>query len=99
MGTPKSQISWLCEELDEKAAEFLERLLEGDWPYLWIDATYVKVRQAGRIVSVATMIAVAVNTEGKREVIGTTTGSSEAEPFWTAFLRSLARRGCAACGW
>ena len=71
---------------------FLDRPLEGDWPYLRIDATYVKVRQSGRIVSVATIIAVAVNGEGRRQVLGMATGPSEAEPFWTAFLRSLMRR-------
>ena len=92
-GISKSQVSRLCEEIDERVNVFLERPLEGDWPYLWIDATYVKVRQGGRIVSVATIIAVAVNTEGRREVLGMATGPSEAEPFWTAFLRSLTRRG------
>ena len=92
-GISKSQVSRLCEEIDERVNAFLDRPLEGDWPYLWIDATYVKVRQAGRIVSVATIIAVAVNSEGRREVLGMTTGPSEAEPFWTAFLRSLMRRG------
>jgi putative transposase len=92
-GISKSQISRLCEEIDERVDEFLNRPIEGDWPYLWIDATYVKVRQAGRIVSVATIIAVAVNTEGRREVLGLATGPSEAEPFWTEFLRSLMRRG------
>ena len=92
-GISKSQVSRLCEEIDERVNAFLDRPLEGDWPYLWIDATYVKVRQGGRIVSVATIIAVAVNTEGRREVLGMATGPSEAEPFWTAFLRSLTRRG------
>jgi len=92
-GISKSQVSRLCEEIDERVGAFLERPLEGDWPYLWIDATYVKVRQAGRIVSVATIIAVGVNGEGRREVLGMATGPSEAEPFWTAFLRSLTRRG------
>jgi putative transposase len=86
-------VSQLCEEIDERVNAFLDRPLEGDWPYLWIDATYVKVRQAGRIVSVATIIAVAVSSEGRREVLGMATGPSEAEPFWTAFLRSLMRRG------
>ena len=88
-----SRPSWLCEEIDERVGAFLERPPEGDWPYLWIDATYVKVRQAGRILSVATIIAVAVNGEGRREVLGMATGPSEAEPFWTAFLRCLTRRG------
>jgi putative transposase len=92
-GISRSQVSRLCEEIDERVGAFLERPLEGDWPYLWIDATYVKVRQAGRIVSLATIIAVAVNGEGRREVLGMATGPSEAEPFWTAFLRSLTRRG------
>src|SRR6185503_2039592 len=69
-GISKSQVSRLCAEIDERVNAFLERPLEGDWPYLWIDATYLKVRQAGRIVSVATIIAVAVNTEGRREVLG-----------------------------
>ena len=67
--------------------------IEGDWPYLWIDATYVKVRQSGRIVSVAVIIAVGVNSDGRREVLGMDIGPSEAETFWTQFLRKLARRG------
>jgi len=92
-GISKSQVSRLCEELDEKVKGFLERPIEGDWPYLWIDATYVKVRQNGRIVSVAVIIAVGVNSDGRREVLGMDIGPSEAEPFWTAFLRKLTRRG------
>ena len=92
-GVSKSQVSRLCEELDERVGAFLNRPLEGDWPYLWIDATYVKTREAGRIVSVAVIVAVAVNTEGQREVLGLKVGPSEAEPFWTEFLRSLTRRG------
>jgi putative transposase len=92
-GVSKSQVSRLCEEIDERVQTFLQRPLEGDWPYLWIDATYVKTRQAGRVVSVAVIIAVAVNTDGVREIVGVTTGASEAEPFWTEFLRSLTRRG------
>ena len=72
---------------------FLDRPIEGDWPYLWIDATYVKVRQDGRIVSVAVIVAVGVNSDGRREVLGMDIGPSEAETFWTDFLRKLARRG------
>ena len=79
-----------------KVNGFLDRSLEGDWPYLWLDATYVKVREAGRIVSVAVTVAVAVNDQGRREVLGMAIGASEAEAFWTEFLRSLARRGL--CG-
>ena len=92
-GVSKSQVSRLCEEIDERVNAFLSRPLEGAWPYLWIDATYVKVREAGRIVSMAVIVAVGVNTDGRREVLGVTTGASEAEPFWKAFLRSLADRG------
>jgi transposase-like protein len=92
-GISKSQVSRLCEEIDEKVKAFLNRPLEGDWPYLWIDATYLKMRQSGRIVSVAVIIAVGVNSDGRREVLGMAIGPSEAEPFWTEFLRTLARRG------
>ncbi len=92
-GISKSQVSRLCAEIDEKVKAFLSRPIEGDWPYLWIDATYVKVRQNGRIVSVAVIIAVGVNSDGRREVLGLDIGPSEAETFWTAFLRKLARRG------
>ncbi len=92
-GISKSQVSRLCGEIDDKIQSFLDRPLEGDWPYLWLDATYLKVREAGRIVSVAVTVAVAVNDQGRREVLGMAIGASEAETFWTGFLRSLTRRG------
>jgi transposase-like protein len=92
-GISKSQVSRLCEDIDGRVKAFLDRPLEGDWPYVWIDATYVKVRQAGRIVSAAVIVAVGVNTDGRREVLGMDIGPSEAETFWTAFLRKLTRRG------
>jgi transposase-like protein len=92
-GISKSQVSRLCEEIDGKVKAFLERPIEGDWPYLWIDATYLKVRRGGRIVSVAVIIAVGVNSDGRREVLGMEIGTSEAEPIWTEFLRKLTRRG------
>ena len=92
-GISKSQVSRLCEEIDEKVQAFLSRPIEGDWPYLWIDATYVKVHESGRIVSAAVIVAVAVNSDGRREVLGMDIGPSEAETFWTEFLRKLARRG------
>jgi transposase-like protein len=92
-GISKSQVSRLCEEIDDKVKAFLERPIEGDWPYLWIDATYLKVRRGGRIVSVAVIIAVGVNSDGRREVLGMQIGTSEAEPIWTEFLRQLTRRG------
>jgi transposase-like protein len=92
-GVSKSQVSRLCEEIDERVKAFLERPIEGEWPYIWIDATYVKVRQNNRIVSVAVILAIGVNNDGRREVLGMDIGPSEAETFWTAFLRKLARRG------
>ena len=92
-GISKSQVSRLCEDIDERVQAFLSRPIEGHWPYLWIDATYLKSRQGGRIVSVAVIVAVGVNTDGRREVLGVATGASEAEVFWTGFLRSLAERG------
>jgi putative transposase len=116
-GMSKSQVSRLCavEPLsaigprtmtrDERVNAFLSRPLEGAWPYLWLDATYLKVREGGRIISRAVIIAVAVNGEawsatgprtmpnGKREVLGVATGPSEAATFWTDFLRSLVDRG------
>jgi transposase-like protein len=94
-GVSKSQVSRLCTEIDERVRGFLARPIEGDWPYLWLDATYVKVREAGRIVPVAVTIAVGVNADGRREVLGMAVGSSEAEPFWLDFLRTLKRRGLA----
>ena len=92
-GVSKSQVSRLIEEIDERVNAFLNRPIEGDWPYLFIDATYIKAREGGRILSTATIIAVAVNTDGRREVLGVATGLSEAETFWKGFLRSLADRG------
>src|SRR5215203_5351063 len=92
-GISKSEVSRLVEEIDGRVGAFLSRPLEGEWPYLWIDATYVKAREGGRIVSTATIIAVDVNTDGRREVLGVATGASEAEVFWKGFLRSLADRG------
>ena len=92
-GVSKSQVSRLCAELDERVGAFLSRPIEGDWPYLWVDATYVKARESGRIVSAAVIVAVGVNSDGRREVLGMDIGPSEAETFWTEFLRKLARRG------
>jgi putative transposase len=92
-GISKSQVSRLCEEIDGRVKGFLDRPIEGDWPYLWLDATYVKVRQASRVVSAAVIVAVGVNSDGRREVLGMDIGPSEAETFWTGFLRKLARRG------
>src|ERR1700730_1032631 len=76
-GISKSQVSRLVEEIDVRVKAFLDRPIEGDWPYLWIDATYIKVRQNGRIVSVAVIVAVGANTDGRREVLGMEVGPSE----------------------
>ena len=94
-GISKSPVSKLCKDIDERVNAFLDRPLEGEWPYLWLDATYLKVREGGRIVSVAAIIAVAVDTEGRREIVGLGLGPSEAETFWSGFLRGLVRRGLA----
>jgi putative transposase len=92
-GIGKSTVSKLCKDIDERVGAFLGRPLEGEWPYLWLDATYLKVREGGRIVSVAAIIAVAVDAEGRREIVGLGLGPSEAEPFWSTFLKGLVRRG------
>ncbi|HTX52291.1 MAG TPA: IS256 family transposase [Candidatus Baltobacteraceae bacterium] len=92
-GISKSTVSKLCRDIDERVGAFLERPLDGEWPYLWLDATYLKQREGGRIVSVAAIIAVAVNTDGKRQIVGLHIGPSEAEVFWSDFLKSLLRRG------
>jgi transposase-like protein len=92
-GISKSTVSKLCKDIDERVNAFLDRPLEGEWPYLWLDATYLKVRDGGRVVSVAAIIAVAVDAEGRREIVGLHLGPSEAETFWATFLRSLVRRG------
>lgn len=92
-GISKTQVSRLCAEIDDKVRTFLNRPIEGEWPYLWLDATHVKVRQNGRVVSVAVTIAIGVNSDGRREVLGMDIGASEAETFRVGFLRKLARRG------
>lgn len=85
-GTSKSQVSRLCEEIDERAQAFLNRPLEGDWSFLWLDATYVKLREGGRIVSMAVIVAVAVNADGRREILGITVMPSEAEHDVLAYI-------------
>jgi putative transposase len=94
-GISKSTVSKLCKDIDERVGAFLDRPLTGEWPYLWLDATYLKQREGGRIVSVAAIIAVAANTDGKREIVGLHIGPSEAETFWAGFLKSMLRRGLA----
>ncbi len=87
-GISKSRVSELCEELDEEVERFRSRPLEGSYPYVWVDATYLKARQDGRVVSAAVVIAVGVNAQtGEREVLGLDVGPSEDGAFWSAFLR------------
>jgi len=96
-GISKSRVSTLCEELDEEVERFRNRPLEGSYPYVWVDATYVKARQDGRVSSTAVVIAVGVNGKtGEREVLGLDVGPSEDGTFWMTFLRSLVARGL--CG-
>jgi putative transposase len=92
-GVSRSQVSRLCGEIDARVQAFLERPLEGRYRYVWVDATYLKVHRNGRVVSVAAIIATGTNADGRREVLGLDIGDSEAEPFWTDFLRKLVRRG------
>jgi len=92
-GISKSQVSRRWGELDEWVQGLLGRPLEGDWPYLWLEATYLKARDAGRVASKAGGVAVGVNGEGRREVLGLAVGPAETEAFWTEFLRGLRHRG------
>lgn len=92
-GISKSTVSRLCKELDEEAEAFRTRPLEGEVPYLWLDALYEKVREGNRVRSMAVVLAIGVTAEGTRTVVGIDVGNSEDEAFWKAFLRSLVRRG------
>jgi putative transposase len=93
-GVSKSRVSEVCEELDKEGDRFRNRPLEGSYPYVWVDATYVKARQDGRVIPAAVVIAVGVKAQtGEREVLGLDVGPSEDGAFWSAFLRSLVTRG------
>ena len=92
-GISKSEVSRICKELDREVEAFLCRPLEGEHPYVWLDATFHKVREGGRVIPMATVVAVGVSTEGWRQVLGVAAGPSEDHAFWTSFLRSLVRRG------
>src|SRR6476659_375969 len=82
-------LSKLCKDIDERVGAFLDRPLSGDWPYLWLDATYLRQREGGRIVSVAAIIAVACDAEGHGDIVGLHIVPSEAEAFRATFLKSL----------
>jgi putative transposase len=92
-GMSKDRVSAICRGLDERVAAFRERPLEGAYPYLWLDAKYVKVRDRGRVVSKALVVAYAVHESGIREVIGLDVGEVESGSFWVEFLRGLKKRG------
>ena len=92
-GISKSQVSRLCAELDAEVERFRQRRLEGPYPYVWLDATFVKVRSEGRVVSMAIVIAIGVRASGEREVLGLDLGPSEDGAFWLQFLRGLLARG------
>lgn len=92
-GISKSQVSRLCEGLDADVARFRNRPLGGGYPYLWLDATYLKVRQNGAVVGMAVVVAMGVRESGEREVLGLDIGPSEEGAFWLSFLRSLVARG------
>lgn len=89
----KSQVSRLCKELDQQVEAWKTRPLEGTYPFLWLDAIYIKVRVNHRVVNQAVVVAVAVNSDGEREILGLDVGPTEDEAFWTQFLRSLVDRG------
>ena len=92
-GISKSQVSRLCTELDNEVERFRTRRLEGGYPYVWLDGTFVKVREGGRVVSQAIVVAIGVRATGEREVLGLDVGPTENGAFWLAFLRSLVARG------
>jgi len=92
-GISRSEVSRICRSLDEEVKAFLHRPIETECPYLWLDATFHKVREAARVISVATVVAVGVTTTGERTVLGAATGPSEDHQFWVAFLRQLVKRG------
>ena len=89
-GISSSQVSRICEQLDEVVESFLGRPLDGGpYPYVWLDGLTQKVREGGRIVNVCVVVATGVNAEGQREILGMDVGASEDGAFWLAFLRSL----------
>ena len=92
-GISKSQVSELCQSISSLVQGFLAAPLEGSWPYVFLDATYLKVRQGGRVVSKAAVIAIGINQEGQRHVLGLSLQDSEAATFWKTFLQSLKERG------
>lgn len=94
-GMTRDRVSALCRGLDAGVSAFRNRPLEGSYPYLWLDAKVVKVRDRGHVYPKALVVAYGVHDSGRREVIGLDIGETESEAFWVAFLRSLRERGLA----
>ena len=92
-GISKSAVSALCQGLDERVTAFRQRPLATPYPYVWLDAKYLKVREGDRVLGMALVVATGVNAEGGREVLGCDVGPREEAAFWTAFLRDLKARG------
>lgn len=92
-GISKSEVSRICRELDEVVLGFKERPLDGAYPYVWLDATFPKVREGGRVRNMALVLAIGVRDNGEREVLGFELGFCEKRTFWTKFLRGLVARG------
>lgn len=93
-GISKSEVSRMCTELDRGVRAFRERRLdEHRYPYVWLDAKFEKVREGGRIEPMALLVAIAVNEQGEREILGFEVGHGETGALWTGFLRSLVSRG------
>jgi transposase-like protein len=92
-GISRSQVSRICEALDEEIGRFRTRSLAGEYPYVWLDATFLKVRDNGRVVSMAVVVAIGVRQTGEREVLSWEIGPSEDGAFWLRFLRGLVARG------
>jgi putative transposase len=95
----KDRVSAMCQALDEQVEAFRERPLEGEFPYLWLDAKQLKVRSQGHVCSKAAVVAYAVHDTGRREVIGLDIGETESGAFWVEFLRGLRARGLVGCGY
>jgi transposase-like protein len=95
-GIDKSKVSRLCQELDAQVEAFRQRALNGAYPYVWLDALYLKVRENQRVVSKALVIAIGVRETGEREILGLAIGASEEQAFWSEFLRSLVGQGLGA---
>lgn len=92
-GIDKSTVSRISKELDEHIGSFVNRPLTYQYPYVWLDATFPKVREGGHVQSMALVVAVGVNENGEREILGFDIGMTESGPFWTEFLRGLVARG------